>query len=325
MQITKETLSSLISGKVRMLETDDGYVTFRRFTEAQTERCAKIGRTKQPTTSAGMFLELQGDVKRIAFDYRAVIGTTRNFFGLSVLENGVHTGGFVRHEQIADGHFEYEPASAGKLTVYLPNLSAFFFKNVEIDGTFEPVKRPRKLFIAGDSITQGYDAEEPHRAYSSRLAEAMNAEMLNQAIGGDTFHADNLEDLPDFTPDAVVINYGTNDWARELDVKTNSDRYLKLLSETFLHARTFIIEPIWRRAEEDVGEKNGITVEDVRRYIREAAARYGLTVIPGIDLVPHDPSLFSDERLHPNDAGFDHYADNLIRWMKEIAPELFGG
>ena len=153
----------------------------------------------------------------------------------------------------------------------------------------------------------------------------MNAELLNQAIGGDIFNPANLEDLPDFVPDAVVINYGTNDWSREVDVRTNADRYMKKLKEVFPEAKIFMIEPIWRAAEDDpeMAVKNGLTVENVREIIRESGAKYGLTVIPGIDLVPHDKSLYYDGRLHPNNEGFDHYADNLIRILKEKAPELF--
>ena len=72
-----------------------------------------------------------------------------------------------------------------------------------------------------------------------------------------------------------------------------------------------------------VKEKTGYTVADVRVSIRENALQYGFTVIPGIDLVPHDPGFFSDASLHPNDAGFDYYADNLIRELKMRSPELF--
>ena len=325
MRISKEVWASLISGSVRMIETEDGYVSFRRFTEKQTESQVVRNHGKQASTSAGMFIELTGCVKRISFDYRVVIGTTRQFYGISVLEDGVRTFCLSRPLQVDEDTFVYEPTKPCRLTVFLPNLSATFFKNMEIDGEFHPVVRPRKLFIAGDSITQGYDATEVDRSYANRLTEAMNAETLNQAIGGDIYNEVNLDDMPDFSPDAVVINYGTNDWAREVDVKTNADRYLKKLAEVFPSAKIFILEPIWRLAEdeEETAVKNGITVGDVRRFIRESAAKYGLTLIPGLDLVPHDPKYYYDGRLHPNNEGFDLYAEHLIRELKSRAPELF--
>ncbi len=325
MRISKEVWASLISGSVRMIETEDGYVSFRRFTEEQTESQVARNHGKQASTSAGMFIELVGDVKRISFDYRVVIGTTRQFYGISVLEDGVRTFFLSRPLQVDEDTFVYEPTKPCRLTVFLPNLSATFFKNMEIDGEFRPVVRPRKLFVAGDSITQGYDATEVDRSYANRLTEAMNAETLNQAIGGDIYNAVNLNDMPEFSPDAVVINYGTNDWAKEVDVKTNADRYLKKLAEVFPSSKIFILEPIWRLAEdgEETAVKNGITVGDVRLFIRESAAKYGLTLIPGFNLVPHDPKYYYDGRLHPNNEGFDFYAENLIRELKSRAPELF--
>ena len=327
MQITNDQWASFVSGWVRKYETEDGYLTFRRFTEAGTKSHELRGRTKQPTTSAGMFIELEGNVKRISFDYRVVIGTTRKFYGISVLEDGVPVKCLTRPLQVDEDTFVYEPTKPCRLTIFLPNLSATFFKNMEIEGEFRPVKRPRKLFIAGDSITQGYDAEEPHRSYANRLTEAMNAETLNQAIGGDQYNEVNLDDLPEFTPDAVVINYGTNDWAHESDVKHNADRYLKKLSAAFPDSKIFVIEPIWRLAEDEpeTAVKNGVTLENVREFIRESGARYSMTVIPGIDLVPHEPKYFSDGRLHPNDEGFDFYAERLMAILKEKAPELFEG
>ena len=321
MRISDEALRSLTSGQVRMVNTGDGYVSFRRFSEAQEARISeRFG--KRPAASSGMFIELEGDVQRLSFDYRVEMASTRTFFGFSVLENGVKTGGFVHRAEFEEGAFFYEPAAPGRLTVYLPNLHVTSLRNVEIEGTFRPVKRSRKLFIAGDSITMGFDAEQPERCFANRLTEAMFASPLSHAIGGDEFRETNLDDFPDFDPDIVVINYGTNDWARERDVRVTADAYLKRLAECFPGARRFVIQPVWRTSEGTVKEKTGWTIQDVREIIAETALRYGHTVIPGIDLIPHDPAMFSDGKVHPNDTGFDHYAGNLIREFRAIAPDL---
>ena len=50
----------------------------------------------------------------------------------------------------------------------------------------------------------------------------------------------------------------------------------------------------------------------------ESAGGRNITVIEGIDLVPHDTSLFSDKFLHPNDKGFDYYVNNLYKKLKEL-------
>ena len=36
-----------------------------------------------------------------------------------------------------------------------------------------------------------------------------------------------------------------------------------------------------------------------------------VTVVRCFDMVPKDAAFFADLRLHPNDAGFDHYFQNL--------------
>ena len=36
-----------------------------------------------------------------------------------------------------------------------------------------------------------------------------------------------------------------------------------------------------------------------------------VTVIPGMDLVPHDLQYYADAGLHPNDAGYEFYFRNL--------------
>lgn len=38
-----------------------------------------------------------------------------------------------------------------------------------------------------------------------------------------------------------------------------------------------------------------------------------VTIIPGIDLVPHDLQYYADTGLHPNDAGYGFYFQNLWR------------
>ena len=60
--------------------------------------------------------------------------------------------------------------------------------------------------------------------------------------------------------------------------------------------------------------------EDVEKLIRNATDGIeNIKVISGMDFVPKDESFFADLRLHPNDDGFRHYAENLY---KEIKAEI---
>ena len=323
MRLTEQETLSLITGYVRILRSEDGYLSFSRFTEAQEAVHVAKNHVVQPRSTSSVILEAAGGIRKLSFEFKFEPGSSRNFFGFSIMENGAFRTSFVVDEKNGSGQYSFVPSGSGTVTLVFPNMTRMWIRNVDIDGDWKPVKRPRKLFISGDSITQGYDAREPHRAYSNRLQEAMHAETLSQAVGGDVFDPENLENFPEFDADVAVINFGTNDWSGQRDVKNTSDRYFKRLSELFPAAKVFVVEPIWRATEGTVKEKTGYTVADVRVIIRENALQYGFTVIPGIDLVPHDPGFFSDASLHPNDAGFDHYADNLIRELKMRSPELF--
>ena len=78
----------------------------------------------------------------------------------------------------------------------------------------------------------------------------------------------------------------------------------------------FMLSPIWRRDQDritDVGEFN--RVEAHLASIAESLPN--VTLISGYDLVPHDSVYFSDEYLHPNDAGFSYYAENLLKKLQE--------
>ena len=41
-------------------------------------------------------------------------------------------------------------------------------------------------------------------------------------------------------------------------------------------------------------------------------------MISGFDFVPKDEKYYADLRLHPNDEGFEYYAENLYKEIKEM-------
>ena len=55
---------------------------------------------------------------------------------------------------------------------------------------------------------------------------------------------------------------------------------------------------------------------DIRRAVADIE---NITVISGIDFVPESEEYYADLRLHPNDKGFECYADRLY---EKISLEL---
>ena len=43
-----------------------------------------------------------------------------------------------------------------------------------------------------------------------------------------------------------------------------------------------------------------------------------ISVISGFDFVPMDEKYYADLKLHPNDEGFEYYAENLYKEIKEM-------
>ena len=147
----------------------------------------------------------------------------------------------------------------------------------------------------------------------------LGAEEVNKGIGGERFFPElaGCKDL--LSPDYITVAYGTNDW-NYTDGDNFCDKcraFYAGLSQNYPNSKIFAITPIWRK---DMHEQR--TFGDfalLEEYIRNAVADMGnISVVSGFDLVPKDEKYFGDLRLHPNDEGFSHYADNLYKEIKEL-------
>lgn len=70
--------------------------------------------------------------------------------------------------------------------------------------------------------------------------------------------------------------------------------------------------PIWRKDDKEYREFGQF--HEMEELIRKTVKPYdNITVISGYDFVPKEEKYFSDRRLHPNDAGFEHYFQNLYK------------
>ena len=171
----------------------------------------------------------------------------------------------------------------------------------------------------GDSITHGFDAMHTSNRYISRLAEALDAQEFNKAIGGERYFANLAAVRDDMEPDYVVVAYGTNDWrysSREQFVRESTGT-LQNLSRNSPNAKIFVISPTWRALwEMETAFKEFSELDALLR--QESENLSNVTVLNGFDFVPHDKSYFADGGLHPTDEGFDHYFKNLWNVMKDL-------
>lgn len=324
MQVNFETLKSAVFGAQRIKVENDA-LTLNRFTDKQQSFIdlnpdeVRLMKEKGQTT-AGICFDFHTDSQNLKISVNSYIKTAQTLCYVDVLVNGE----IVAH----DGYNENEcksftiKTSLGKgekrVTIYMPNLFGAKVTEFELDdgATFVPYEEQNKFLFHGDSITQGYSAEYPSKSYANIISRTLNAHCVNQAIGGAVFNADLIDDVG-FTPDKIFVAYGTNDWSKHKDFTNNSLAFFAKLKEVYKDSKIYVITPIWRGNIKEKTKTAQCSFKKMRSIIEKNALIYGLTVVDGDKLVPHDPKFFMQDVLHPNDEGFKHYAQNLCRIIKD--------
>ena len=330
MQLNNETLKPFLKGVLSVRREEDWLCLFR-FTEKQSNYYfEKTPDTLYPKTraTAGMKLECVTDAEEISFDFRVFAASSRTFYSIDLYIDGIfcdemYVMNFLRKKS---GRAVFPlPEGTHRLTVYFPNLMRMDIANVLLKGASfaDPVASKTKILCLGDSITQGYDAYHSSLSYVNRLSQALDAEILDQAIGGEVFDANILDaDLP-FDPDLITVAYGTNDWAvrasRE-EFLDNAERFFQKIREIYPDKKIVYISPIWRGDYQRPFGNQDTAVGAFDASVRDLQAlarKNGLSVVDGFPLTPHHSDFFADQILHPNDLGFGFYAENLLMVLKK--------
>lgn len=319
--LTLEEIKKIVFGTVDIKEENSWYV-FYRMSEKQIAAAEERDRPIRPYATASVRLDIVGKIRKISFDYQIFPGSSRHFYGIDVLENGEARYHIYEEKNRAISSFTYEPSTEGRITIYFPNLTAMQIKNVTIEGDYEPYSYSSRWFVIGDSITQGYDALLPMNSYVNRLMRILDADCVNQAIGGDMFGANVLDTNTSYPAQYALIAYGTNDWSHAHDPEKYAHEFFTAFRKMYPTIPVYYVTPIWRERTQSAHWDR--TLEDYSKAVSEIAKSYQVTVIDGSDLVPKDKTLFSfGEALHPNDDGYIFQAQNLASKLRKISPELF--
>lgn len=334
MKLTFEQVCSVTTGAVSVEQMADG-IHFFRFNQEQLtynkvtcrqEQAVAFG--KKLLATSGIKLSFRTDSRTLKVCADMSFATGRTYYALDVVVDGVLVGGIDNYAQTEmPGNYAEYNFGPGEDTVelnlgegekevciHLPWGARTVLQELTLEdgASLIPVIPSKKLLAFGDSITQGYDALRPSNRYIARLAQALDAQEYNKAIGGAVAFPELARAREDFEPDYVVVAYGTNDW-RFITQEDFCDRYSAMLDaiyDNYPSAQVFLITPIWRKDTD--AESRWERFDLVEQCIRNAAARISnATVLCGIDLVPHDEGYYADLRLHPNDAGFDCYFERL--------------
>lgn len=336
MHLTYEQICAATWGAAYITEEADG-IHFHRFTREQEK--AYLNRRENDDlrvrATAGIALCFCTDSPTLTLKGSLQRAWSRTYWSLDVTVNGAYFGSTdnFSHLNMIPDYTEDIPGlvrtfdkifdlGSGEKTVkvYLPWSAAAVLEDLSLKkgSTFEPVCRPvRRIMFYGDSITQGYDALRPMNRYAARVADALGAEEINKAIGGEVFFPELAHLKDELAPDAVVVAYGTNNWGlgQREDLLNDAPVVYQTLRQNYPKAKLYALLPLWRREREEIRAYGSF--DQMRQDLRKIAESVeGMTVIDCYDFIPHEPGYFADLRLHPTDEGFELYAQKLLKIIK---------
>lgn len=333
MKLNFDQIKSIALGAERIAEESDG-VHFYRFTKEQEDLyIARKAGFNQYYATSGVSLRFITNSETMFLKVFTSAASARNFFSFDVYAdrkfldsiNNFHSKETPRFPENAEPFGDFEksftlPKGEKEVRIYFPWSAAGVLKELHLDdgASLLPVKPNRRLLCFGDSITQGYDALFTSRKYTTLLADYLDAEEFNKAMGGDGFFPELVVTKEDFVPDYVIGAYGTNDWTYLTPDKFDlySRMFYENLAKTYPTSKIYAISPLWRKDYQN--DRTFGRFVDIENHLRNTVADLeNITLIPGMELVDHNEELFRELSLHPNDAGYAQYAENLKKYIPQ--------
>ena len=306
------------------IREENGAVLLHRFTEEQR----KVFESSETFwirsfADAGIRLEFATDARNFAFGGAVEAASSRDFYFFDIYVNGAMVRHVGSYSLKTDPTFRFEielPEGTNRVAVYFPWTVKIHLTELTFTGAakIDPIAKKRRILCYGDSITQGYDARYPSLSYANIIADWLDAEVMNKAIGGDRFNPE-LAAVPDAgTFDLITVGYGTNDWSHETRevLKDKATRFFELLKRNYPGTPVCAILPLWRHDWMRVTDAG--TFAEGHAIIRAAAEKHpNIKIVDGLKLLPHLGSCLSD-LVHPNDFGFQFMARNLLKQLPAI-------
>jgi len=331
MNLCLSQIKDITLGAVRIEENQDG-IHFYRFTDKQEElyKNRNTDFYMKSFSTSGIRIHFQTNSQNLFLKVEVSQGSSRSYFAFDLFINGEKADTMNNFSNIDLPHDYTKMAfPLGEVTksfnlgngdkdicIYFPWSVKAVLKELVLDDNsyIKPQKPSKTLLCFGDSITHGYDALYPSNKYITKLANILNAEEYNKAIGGEIFFPELAAAREEFVPDYITVAYGTNDWNVCLQDKfyQNCRAFFDNICSNYPSSKVFAITPIWRRDHKDYRPLGKF--ETLSEIIKQVVKEYkNVVCINGFNLVNNNESSYADLRLHPNDEGFSQYFENLIK------------
>ena len=332
MELNYNQIKSITNGAVRITQEEDGFHFFR-FTQEQEDLYLihrESGLHRNTFSTSGVQMRFKTDSTKLRLSINTFKGNNRNYFAMDVLVNNRRIGSIANYneenlplvytvEKFPFGEFsgEFDLGEGMKeVKILFPWSVKTVLQKISLDenAMLEGIKPKHKLLCFGDSITQGYDSLHPSNKHMNKLADFLDAEEFNKAIGGEKFFPELAKAKETFDPDVIVVGYGTNNWtwSTKEELTADCNQFYKNLHETYPKANIYALAPLWRK--DSVEPSKAGEFSGVAKIIEQAVANYeNVTFIQPIDFVPHEEPFYADLKVHPNDRGFEAYYQNLTK------------
>lgn len=328
MKLDASQLSKIIHNVLSYSFDEKGGLHFHRFSEAQSKTYAseEQGWEVKTRSSASATFDFITDSDSIALKYDLYPGSSRAWSAIDLYVDGVfYATRFAEDHSIKLAGFEL-PEGQHRVTVYFPWSAKIVVNEVHLsDGaSVIPVEKKFKMLCFGDSITQGYISQYASMSYVNLTALALDAEVVNQGIGGYFFNETTIdESILSYQPDVITVAYGTNDYSRRETAEEyaqRSGRYIQKLAALFPNAKIVGILPIYRN---DLNYHTRrlyrtYSLDDARKILKEQYEALPNGYVIEQTGIPHIPQFYAADLLHPNEFGFTLMAQGIIRELQKI-------
>lgn len=228
--------------------------------------------------------------------------------------NGVLVKIYNTKEMETEGKMVFEmPEGDKNVLVYLTGDCKIGIKNFEINAPYLPAVKGEKVLWMGDSITQGYGTYRTSHMYVSSANRYLNYNIINQGLGGYRYDEKLLMEMPGYSPDKIIVAYGTNQYKEENSCEA-VELFYKRIKELYGNIPVLCITPIWRGDQKETFD----IFKGFGKNIMEICKEYSnIKVVDGLTLVPHLMEYFLDG-LHPNELGGEVFGRNLVEEIRRL-------
>jgi lysophospholipase L1-like esterase len=328
MRLDASQLNKIIHNVLSYSYDENDRLHFHRFSEMQRQTYTQesqewIAKAKASASATFDFIT-DSDFIRLNFDL--ICSSSQKFCSVDLYVDGVfYSKRYIEDFGIKLAGFEL-PAGQHRVTVYFPWSAQTVVNEVRLsDGaSIIPVEKNFKMLCFGDSITQGYTSKFTSMSYVNQTARTLNAEVVNQGIGGYYFNEATIdESILFYNPDLITVAYGTNDYSLCETVEeftACASSYIKKLSELFPDTKILGILPIYRNDQNHYVRSMGrrYSIDDARAILKRLYENCPNGYVLEETGIPHIPEAYVADFLHPNDFGFSLMAQGITRKIQEI-------